>query len=367
MDWIRRNWPDVLIGAALVAVIAGIVATLLTGGSFLPVGGGDVTPTSAQNASPQASAEPGEEPDASENEPAGNGSDGPGVAVLPPSDEAPEPSEAAAASEADAGSPEATQDEASEPEGSDEAPAVEPIDPGDGGNADADDGEAVAAAPEADEAPAPEPDPEPETDPGADAADGEDDAASAELPTDPYRVSVGAFGSRENAERQADRFREDGFPVFIGSQDDLSLVLVGPYVDRSQAEGVAARIEDGYDDVDPIIYLYEPELDEGGEQASAGAAVAASQDEPADQAAPSANGAADDAAGARGPVQLQVGAYATPDSAAPQLERLEELGFDPVEERDGGLIRVMVGPLEGAALDDARTTLDGAGIEYFPR
>ncbi|MBA2666654.1 MAG: hypothetical protein H0U69_06450, partial [Trueperaceae bacterium] len=36
MDWLRRNWPDLAIGVALVAVIAGIVATLLTGGSFFP-------------------------------------------------------------------------------------------------------------------------------------------------------------------------------------------------------------------------------------------------------------------------------------------------------------------------------------------
>ena len=38
MDWLRRNWPDLLIGVALVAVIAGIIATLISGGSFFPVG-----------------------------------------------------------------------------------------------------------------------------------------------------------------------------------------------------------------------------------------------------------------------------------------------------------------------------------------
>ena len=36
MDWIRRNWPDLLIAIALVAVIAGIIATLLSGGSLWP-------------------------------------------------------------------------------------------------------------------------------------------------------------------------------------------------------------------------------------------------------------------------------------------------------------------------------------------
>ena len=38
MDWIRRNWPDLIIGFALLAVIAGIIATLLSGGSFFSFG-----------------------------------------------------------------------------------------------------------------------------------------------------------------------------------------------------------------------------------------------------------------------------------------------------------------------------------------
>jgi hypothetical protein len=42
MDWMRRNWPDLAIGLALVAVIGGIVATLITGGSFFPTA---TTPT----------------------------------------------------------------------------------------------------------------------------------------------------------------------------------------------------------------------------------------------------------------------------------------------------------------------------------
>ena len=40
MDWIRRNWPDLLIGLALLLVIGGIIATLLNGGNFLPFGRG---------------------------------------------------------------------------------------------------------------------------------------------------------------------------------------------------------------------------------------------------------------------------------------------------------------------------------------
>ena len=38
MDWIRRNWPDLLIGLALILVISGIIITLLNGGTFNPFG-----------------------------------------------------------------------------------------------------------------------------------------------------------------------------------------------------------------------------------------------------------------------------------------------------------------------------------------
>jgi tetratricopeptide (TPR) repeat protein len=52
MDWLRRNWPDMAIGLALVAVIAGIVATLITGGSFFPVAPATPTPPSPTPTAP---------------------------------------------------------------------------------------------------------------------------------------------------------------------------------------------------------------------------------------------------------------------------------------------------------------------------
>ena len=52
MDWLRRNWPDLLIGVALVAVIAGIIATLISGGSFFPFGQGGGGTTTPQPSTP---------------------------------------------------------------------------------------------------------------------------------------------------------------------------------------------------------------------------------------------------------------------------------------------------------------------------
>ena len=62
-----------------------------------------------------------------------------------------------------------------------------------------------------------------------------------------------------------------------------------------------------------------------------------------------------------------MGAFADDASADPLLADLRDLGLAPDVVREDGLVKVVVGPLEGAALEDARTVLDGAGLEYFNR
>lgn len=356
MDWVRRNWPDLLIGVALVAVIAGIVATLLTGGSFFPLQTSGSTGQDGSGGTPQASA-PQAEPDPD----AGSSGDGPGVAVLPPSDEgdedaddvppgAPDPSveEADAATDDEEGG-EASSGQAVEPlavgeEDVADAPPEEPA-PAPAADASGED----AGGQEGSQAPQPEASPTPEADGG--------------LPTDPYRVSVGAFSSEANAQSQAERFRSDGFPVFIGQQGALWLVLVGPYEAESDARAAAQRIRTGDYDVDPVIYLFEPDAD-AATQVQAAAGEDAQQ--PAEEAAEDDSPAAAPAAGAEGAV-LQVGAYASGASAEPFEERLSTLGFAPRRIEEDGLIKVVVGPFSGGALSDARVLLDGADIAYFAR
>ena len=340
MDWLRRNWPDLLIGLALIAVIAGIVATLLTGGSFFPLGGGSGPTVSAPAtpSPPPAPSTPSDAPAPDEAPAAGAVEDGPSVAVLPPSD--------GDASDLPPGAPPPDAGADASPE----TPAVEPVAPDD-----------AAAAPQpAAPAPEPEPAPEPAVEPAAPAP-----ALDADLPTEPYRVSVGAFGSRENAQTQAARFREAGYPVFLGTQDDLTLVLVGPYEGAARAEAVAAEIRDGPYGIDPVIYEFRP--DEGGDAASPEPQAASPETPPADPPEPSAAAPPEPAGAAEDGAVLQVGAYADQDSAAPQVERLTTLGFDVDTLREDGFVKLVIGPLAGAELDDARTILDGAGVEYFAR
>ncbi|MDZ7800072.1 MAG: SPOR domain-containing protein [Trueperaceae bacterium] len=358
MDWVRRNWPDLLIGVALVAVIAGIVATLLTGGSFFPLQTRGSTGQDGAGGTPQASA-----PQAEPEQDAGSSEDGPGVAVLPPSDEgeedaddpppgAPDPSveESDAATDDEEGG-EASSGQAIEPLAAGEEDAEDAPPEGDASAAPAEDAaeQAEAGGEEAPQDPQPDPSPAPE-------ADGE-------VPTDPYRVSVGAFGSEANAQNQAERFRSDGFPVFIGRQGALWLVLVGPYEEESDAQAAAQRIRAGEYDVDPVIYLFEPDGDAATQvQAAAeGDAQETAEEEAQDETPPAAP-----AAGEEGSV-LQVGAYANGASAEPFEARLSTLGFAPRRIEEGGLIKVVVGPFSGQALSDARVLLDGADIEYFAR
>lgn len=64
---------------------------------------------------------------------------------------------------------------------------------------------------------------------------------------------------------------------------------------------------------------------------------------------------------------FQVGAFSSSEAATDLLSALASLGFAPTEVRESGLVKIVVGPFAGQAADDARTILDGAGIDYFQR
>jgi len=353
MDWLRRNWPDLLIGLALIAVIAGIVATLLTGGSFFPFGDeapiadpSTTTPSVTAPATTDGSTAPSTTP---------NTVDGPTVAVLPPSD----------AANQDATTPPGAPDPAVTSDGD---PATDPAaSQSDGSNS----ATPATAAPEssaassaAEAAPvttapattAPTSTAPTSTAPAAAAATTTPASGESGLPTEPYRVSVGAFGVHSNAEAQAQRFRAAGYPVFLAQQDDLNLVLVGPYLQEADARRVAAEIAAGDYDIEPVVYHYQP--DASGAAGATPDANSASTASPSNSAAPSVA-----AEGTR----LQVGAYADRESASALIETLQSLGFDVATLDEGGLVKLVVGPFSGDALRDARIILDGAGIDSFAR
>jgi hypothetical protein len=93
----------------------------------------------------------------------------------------------------------------------------------------------------------------------------------------PYRVSVGAFGNPDNAARLAQTVREAGYPVFTGTQGNLTIVLVGPYDDEAEAERVSARIATEGFGVEPIVYRFRPDATTPGASTPAPAPAAAPQ------------------------------------------------------------------------------------------
>jgi len=195
------------------------------------------------------------------------------------------------------------------------------------------------------------------------------------VPDAPYRVSVGAFASAENAQRQLQAFEAAGYPAFIGTQGDLSIVLVGPYDTEAEARSVAARIAASNLGVpDPTVYRLQ--TDDPGPQASAPAAqqptapqqTAAAPAASSSAAAPAAEPAATPAAPATsGTRYLQVGAYGSRDSSLPQRQRLEAMGFVVSDRVENGLVKLLIGPFDAAGLAAAQSRLESAGIESFPR
>jgi cell division protein FtsN len=315
MDWLRRNWPDLLIGIALVAVIA-------TGGSFFSIG---QPQTASTPSTPTATAPLTVAPDVA-------------VPVVPEPDADAQPQVETPVVVV----PDATADAADTP-----GPTVAVLPPS--GNA------ALAAdPPTADpvvETPAPtvvEAAPPPiVVDPPAPSADVEA----------PFRVSVGAFSTLENAQRQAQIFTDAGYPVLIGAQGDLSLVLVGPYALRADAERAASQIEAAGLVEEPLIYTFEPDDEPVGAGVDAGVVTAAA---PTQTAPPVAT------VNQEGRF-IQVGAYGSRESAEPQIAMMSGLGFVVDSRSEGGLVKLLIGPFAGDRLGEVQATLDAAGVAHFLR
>jgi cell division protein FtsN len=186
-------------------------------------------------------------------------------------------------------------------------------------------------------------------------------------------VSVGSFRNADNARRQAELFRQAGYPVFIATQEDLNLVLLGPYRLETEAERVRAAVAAGGFDVAPIIYTFRPE----GEAAAPAAAQPAAATAPQPAAAAPASTAQPAAAAPAAPQPaataseagryLQAGAYSTQDYAQLQRSAIEELGFRVSVVQEGTLLRVLVGPYGDADLEAARSSLARQGIDSIPR
>lgn len=349
MDWLRRNWPDLLIGVALVAVIAGIIATLISGGTFFPVGGSSRTAETPTQSGPtvagssQGAAQPGAQTSDAAAVPGVPG----GAASTPaatPQDPSGAPIVALTDSPAGADQGQAGGIAVLPPDGQPSASSLTTTAPA----------AAQAAPPQS---------------AGAQATTPATNVAASSSPEAPYRVSVGAYGNIDNAQRQLEAFRAANYPVFLGTQGNLNIVLVGPYDTEFEARSVAQRISQSDLGVpDPTVYLLEPDVESTAAAAQPAAVTTPAAPPAAAPPAPTQPAAAQTSTTpAGGDRYLQVGAYSSRDSSLPQRERLEGLGFVVSERLEGDLVKLLIGPFDGAGLANAQSRLQAAGIESFPR
>ncbi len=156
--------------------------------------------------------------------------------------------------------------------------------------------------------------------------------------------------------------RYEGYPVFLSTEGDLTLVLVGPYNDFAEAQRVAEQIRASDNGVDgTLIYTFDPEeVPEIEEVSEITDPLPGSFEEGVVE--PQAGA---EAARAASPLFLQVGAYGSAESLSPQVDRLSELGFKVTPREEGGLIKLLVGPFGPEELDTARAALMAEGIESF--
>lgn len=374
MDWLRRNWPDLIIGVALIAVVALIVVTLLSGGSLAslvrrdsPPAITDTTPGTAENTTATESAT------GNDTQTAANGTsatpaagdtdpDDTGVDVFVPGVPG---GQAGTASSASGGQTRAS----AAPGGTQSSGGV--------AQSGAQEGQANASGPL----------PEATQDGG-------------------FRVAAGAVDSRDAAASLAETFRDADYTVTVEQQGGLYLLWVGPYATRPGADQVAARLQTDGLVPDALVYSYDgsdsnanngnadsstnrgdnntgPGSSSGGNAAASdeetGAntnTAAGSADAAANTGAASAGNAAANAGvtaatstgNAAGQRYLQVGAFATDESAQPLREQLETLGFNVSRRQSGtGLVRLLVGPLGDAQIAQTQARLNGAGItDAFP-
>lgn len=343
MDWMRRNWPDLLIGLALLLVIGGIIATLLNGGNFLPFGR---NPQPAPVSSSPATSTTQEAVSPTNPNPANSNAE---TATTPGTEVAP----------VDLNQP--SSNEAVSIDGQENTIVAVP--PSTDGTTDAAtqavDNAAQAAATPLDEA---------ANTSTSDTATQPSEVAAGNSSAS-YRISVGAFGSPENAERKAQSFKDAGYPVFVGKQGDLSLVLLGPYATQAEAEKVKAELQSSGLEAEPIVYEFRPD-DAATESASTPAPDATASPATADTAPSSA--ASETTTTAALPTSssgryLQVGAYGSEEAAAPQRSVLEGLGFTVSSVKEGNYVKLLVGPYDDANLSDAQSRLSAQGIDNFVR
>ncbi|MDX2007445.1 MAG: SPOR domain-containing protein [Meiothermus sp.] len=335
MGWLKSNWLDALIFLLVAVIMAGVVF-FLTGTNPMDAfngGGGAQNPAVSTPASQPSSPTPAT-PTPSPT-PQGQGQADGSVPTPPP---AQVQAGTTAPAQEQAAKPTPEQPKPSSPPAQTAAPAASPK-PSQAEPANNSTGEVTVVplplAPQADANPVPAP-PRLEPRPApSQPAQAERPAPSQPAQTDQpaqvrrsadagggWRIAVGSFGQRANAERLATTLRGQGYPVSLAASGSNTRVWVGPYSSSARARAVAATLG-----------AYSPQVARVGAPADDAVAPSTPAQAPAASPAPRSG-------------YLQAGAFRSRERAQAVADEVAGAGFGVSVVEAGNVFRVRVGPVD---------------------
>ncbi len=349
MDWIRRNFPDLLIGLALVVVIGAIIATLLSGGSLFPGGKrntvADILPSSGSSTTLPVTSTATSINTGSIAVPVTTDTNTIDTNITTTIPQAPIATATGAATNA-ANSAAAAANALMD---------VTPLNPSAlpvvvvSGNNETSNTTNTAAVSNT-----------------VVNTNTSRTVATASGNNAPYRVSVGAFGNAANANKRVETFKARGYPAFSAKQGSLTLVLVGPYDTQSQANKVAQDIKSSGLEPAANVIKFNPNAALSSSSSTVNTAPAVSTSTSATTSTSSYNALTAPPVAVSGNY-LQVGAYRTNATAQPLKDKLAKLGFSPQNLEDNNFIKVIIGPFDVNGLKTAQAILKANNLDSFVR
>ncbi|MEY4531671.1 MAG: hypothetical protein RLZZ156_2392 [Deinococcota bacterium] len=336
MDWLRRNWVDVLMAGLILAVVGGFLTLLLRGGVFKP--NAEANPSVATNSTSvttvPAPTTPKPTPTPTSSQPTPPSLSKPAVTTTKPRTTTPlgvpEIPEApvgvvsikpttSTASTAGSDAPNSSTSNLSRPTAAINRPTVQP-----------------------------------------------NTSSKTVTPSSPplkttgtytradflrnYRVAAGSYTNLERAKKAVVQIRSRGLPAQTFPSGNTHVVVVGPYAREASARSAFNKVKQIF----PDAILYRPD---GTKEASARV-----NPTPKPAAVPQGGGgqpATLDVA------YLQVGAFKDIKGATALLAKLKNAGFAPLTKSISGLLRVLVGPLQTNQIQTIRSELKNQGFEAF--
>jgi len=175
-----------------------------------------------------------------------------------------------------------------------------------------------------------------------------------------YKVSVGAFGVVANAQNLANRLNQQGYPVGFDQQGRLNVVYVGPFASQAEADAVSRQLRQAGQDTSVYADPQARAANTQNAQQYAASNQATQQNFQQQQSVATSQNLAPAGTGRS---YLQVGAYNDVPSSLSQRSTLEGLGLTVYDRREGGYVKLIVGPFAANEVGIYRSQLRDRGID----